>query len=113
MDDCLFCKIIRGEIPSKKVYEDETVFAFEDINPQAPIHVLIVPKEHIRSAADIAENNKSLIADVFAAAAKIAEKLGLSEGFRIVTNSGKAACQSVGHIHFHLIAGAQLSEKMG
>lgn len=110
--DCLFCKIINGEIPSKKVYEDEFLYAFEDINPQAPVHVLIIPKEHIDSAADINETNADLVAKVFVAAAKIAKELKLENGFRIVTNSGEFGCQSVHHIHFHLLSGKQLSGKM-
>ena len=112
MEDCLFCKIINGEIPSTKVYEDEFVYAFNDINPQSPIHVLIIPKTHICSAADITEKNSALVAHVFEAAAKIAKQLKLDNGFRIVTNSGKFGCQSVHHLHFHLLGGKQLSEKM-
>ncbi len=110
--DCLFCKIINGEIPSKKVYEDEDVYAFEDINPQAPFHVLIIPKKHIKSAADIDENNSEIVSKVFVAAAKIAKENNLENGFRIVTNSGEYGCQSVHHLHFHLLSGKQLSEKM-
>lgn len=110
--DCLFCKIINGEIPSKKVYEDEDVYAFEDINPQAPFHVLIIPKKHIKSAADIDENNSEIVSKVFVAATKIAKENNLENGFRIVTNSGEYGCQSVHHLHFHLLSGKQLSEKM-
>ncbi len=112
MDDCLFCKIINGEIPSTKVYEDEFLYAFKDINPQAPFHVLIIPKEHINSAADITEENADIVSKVFVAAAKIAKENNLDNGFRIVTNSGKYGCQSVHHIHFHLLSGKKLSEKM-
>ena len=112
MEDCLFCKILAGEIPSAKVYEDDKVYAFNDINPQAPVHVLIIPKTHIKSAADIDKDNAFVAADVFSAAAKIAKQLGLKDGFRIVTNSGKIGCQSVPHLHFHLLSGKQLSEKM-
>ena len=110
--DCLFCKIVNGEIPSTKVYEDEELYAFNDINPQAPVHVLIIPKKHIDSAADINEENADLVAKVFVAAAKIAKKMNLENGFRIVTNSGEFGCQSVHHIHFHLLSGKQLSGKM-
>lgn len=110
--DCLFCKIVNGEIPSTKVYEDEELYAFNDINPQAPVHVLIIPKKHIDSAADINEENADLVAKVFVAVAKIAKKLNLENGFRIVTNSGEFGCQSVHHIHFHLLSGKQLSGKM-
>lgn len=113
MNDCLFCKIIAGEIPSTKVYEDEFVYAFNDINPQAPVHVLIIPKTHIDSSADITTENSALVARVFEAAAQIAKDLGLDNGFRIVTNSGEVGCQSVHHLHFHLLSGRQLSENMG
>ena len=112
MEDCLFCKIIKGEIPSSKVYEDEFVYAFNDINPQAPVHVLIIPKSHIKSAADITAENSALVAHIFEAAAKIAAQLNLKDGFRIVTNSGEFGCQSVHHLHFHLLSGKQLSERM-
>ena len=110
--DCLFCKIVNGEIPSTKVYEDDYLYAFNDINPQAPVHVLIIPKKHIDSAADITNENADLVAKVFVAAAKIAKELNLENGFRIVTNSGEFGCQSVHHIHFHLLSGKQLSGQM-
>lgn len=110
--DCLFCKIVNGEIPSQKVYEDEDIFAFKDINPQAPFHVLIIPKEHIDSAADIDDNNSKIVAKIFEVASKIAKENNLENGFRIVTNSGEYGCQSVHHLHFHLLSGKQLSEKM-
>ena len=103
MDSCIFCKIVAGQIPSSKVYEDDLVYAFNDINPLAPVHVLIIPKEHIlASAADATEENAALIGHVFAVAAKLAKELGLDGGFRIVTNSGDDACQTVHHLHFHL-----------
>ena len=104
MSDCLFCKIIAGEIPSTKIYEDESVYAFQDIDPQAPFHAIIVPKEHIASAAEINENNSYLIAKIFQAISKIAEKENLADGFRVVNNCGKDGGQTVGHIHFHLLA---------
>lgn len=112
MNDCLFCKIIAGEIPSKKVYEDEFVYAFEDINPQAPVHILVVPKEHIGSAAEITDDNCTAVSNVFSAVSKIASQQGLEKGFRVVTNCGEHGCQSVHHIHFHLLGGKQLSENM-
>ncbi len=112
MADCLFCKIISGEIPSTKVYEDDYVYAFNDINPQCPIHVLVIPKEHISSAAEIDSSNSECVAHVFEAAAKIAKQLDLKDGFRIVTNIGEHGCQSVHHLHFHLLGGKQMSEKM-
>ena len=110
--DCLFCKIVNGEIPSTKIYEDEYLYAFKDINPQAPFHVLIIPKTHIDSAADITHENSELVAKIFVAAAKIAEENKLENGFRIVTNSGEYGCQSVKHLHFHLLSGKQLSGQM-
>lgn len=105
MSDCLFCKIINGDIPSSKVYEDDTVYAFNDIDPQAPVHILIIPKEHIKSAAEINADNSNIVAHIFEAAAKIAEEKGLSDGFRIVTNCGDSAGQSVKHLHFHMLSG--------
>ena len=105
MNDCLFCKIIKGEIPSSKVYEDDMVFAFNDIAPEAPVHVLIVPKEHIASAAEINADNSAVVARIFEAAAKIAEEKGLSDGFRVVTNCGDSAGQTVKHLHYHLLGG--------
>lgn len=110
MSDCLFCKIVAGDIPSAKVYEDELVYAFKDINPMAPVHVLIIPKEHIMaSAADASEDNCAVIGHIFAVAAKLAKELGLENGFRVVTNSGDDAGQTVHHLHFHLLGGQKLS----
>lgn len=110
--DCLFCKIIAGEIPSTKVYEDERVYAFRDINPQAPVHVLIVPKEHIAGADEITEKNSAAVAAVFEAVPKIAALEGLSNGYRVITNCGEDGCQSVRHLHFHLVGGKKLPESM-
>lgn len=112
MTDCLFCKIIAGQIPSNKVYEDDTVFAFRDINPQAPTHILIVPKTHIASAADITAENSAVVAHIFEVIPEIAKKEGLKNGFRVITNSGHDACQSVHHLHFHVLGGEQMAEKM-
>ncbi len=109
MNDCLFCKIIKGEIPSAKVYEDDKVYAFKDIDPQAPFHAVIVPKEHIASAAEITSQNSGLIAAVFEAVAKIAEQENLDKGFRVVNNCGEEGGQTVGHIHFHLLARRNLA----
>ncbi len=103
--DCIFCKIAAGEIPSTKVYEDDTVVAFNDLDPQAPVHVLIIPKEHISSAAEINESNSAVVAHIFEVAAKIAAEKGLKDGFRIVNNCGDSASQSVKHLHFHLMGG--------
>ncbi len=103
--DCIFCKIAAGEIPSTKVYEDDKVIAFNDLDPQAPFHVLIIPKEHIASAAQIDESNSAVVAHIFEVAAKIASEQGLSDGFRIVSNCGESAGQTVKHLHFHMMAG--------
>lgn len=112
--DCLFCKIIKGEIPSKKVYEDENVYAFYDINPQAPVHVLIIPKLHLSSADEVSEGAAAAaVSAVFCAIPKIAAALGLENGYRVITNVGEDGCQSVKHLHFHLLGGAKLPENMG
>lgn len=103
--DCLFCAIGAGEIPSTKVYEDDTVLAFRDLDPQAPEHILLIPKEHITSAAEINESNSAVVAHIFEVAAKIAADLNFKDGFRIVSNCGESAGQSVKHLHFHLLAG--------
>ena len=110
--DCLFCKIVAGEIPSTKVYEDDTVFAFRDISPQAPEHILIIPKCHIPSPAHIDESNSAVVAHIVEVAAKLAKEKGLDNGYRIVTNCGDDAGQSVHHLHFHLIGGKFLGLKM-
>lgn len=107
--DCLFCKIINGEIPSDKVYEDEQVFAFRDIAPAAPVHVLIIPKKHISSANEINEDNAAVVAHIFSVASKLAGELGIADsGYRIVNNCGKDGGQTVGHLHFHLLGGRNL-----
>lgn len=111
--DCLFCKIINGEIPSNKVYEDDTVFAFRDIEPQAPTHILIIPKEHIKSAAELNESNSAVVAHIFEVAAKIAKQEGLDDGFRIVNNCGDLAGQTVKHLHFHLMGGREFGWPAG
>ena len=111
--DCIFCKIAAGEIPSTKVYEDDTVVAFNDLDPQAPVHVLIIPKEHIASAAEINESNSAVVAHIFEVAAKIAAEKGLKDGFRIVNNCGDSAGQSVKHLHFHLMGGRQFGWPAG
>jgi histidine triad (HIT) family protein len=103
--DCLFCKIAAGEIPSTKVYEDDTVLAFNDINPEAPVHILLIPKQHIASMAEINEENSAVVAHIFEVAAKIAAEKGFADGFRVVSNCGDSAGQTVKHLHFHLMAG--------
>ena len=105
MEDCLFCKIIKGEIPSDKVYEDETVFAFRDIDPQAPTHVLVIPKQHIRSADDVTPENSAVISHIFEVIATIAKQEGLTNGYRVVNNCGDSAGQTVKHLHFHMMSG--------
>ena len=111
--DCLFCAIIKGEIPSKKLYEDEVCYAFADINPQAPVHCLIVPKLHIPSSDAVTCENSSVVAHIFSVIPKIAKELALSDGYRVITNVGENGCQSVKHLHFHILGGAKLSENMG
>lgn len=103
MNDCLFCKIIDGDIPSDKIYEDDKVIAFKDINPQAPIHFLLVPKEHIKSANEIDESQKELMGHIIYMASKLARENGMDKGYRIVNNCGKDGGQTVDHIHFHVL----------
>ena len=114
-DDCLFCKIIKGEIPSKKVYEDETVFAFEDIAPTAPVHYLFIPKHHIASLNEVDETlGASLIGKIYVAIAKVAKDKGFDKtGYRVVSNCGADAGQTVHHIHFHVLAGRELTWPAG
>lgn len=110
--DCLFCKIIAGEIPSTKVYEDEHVYAFRDINPMAPVHVLVVPKMHICCADAIDGSNSFCVARIFEAIPKIAAAEGLSNGYRVINNCGEDGCQTVKHLHFHVLGGKKLPESM-
>ncbi len=109
-NDCLFCRILAGEVPSTKVYEDPTTYAFSDINPQAPTHVLIIPKEHIDSLNDASQSDESLLGHLIRLAPKIANQMGIAEsGYRTVINTGEAAGQSVGHLHVHLLGGRSLA----
>ena len=108
--DCIFCKIVNGDIPSNKVYEDDTVLAFHDIAPQMPVHVIVIPKMHIASAAEVNEDNSAVIAHIFEVIPKIAKDLGLDNGFRIINNCGKDGGQTVNHIHFHILGGKTLGE---
>lgn len=110
--DCLFCKIVNGQIPSKKVYEDERILAFYDINPEAKVHVLVVPKLHIESANDICESNCGEVAYIFEKIPQIAILAGITNGYRIITNSGHDSCQSVMHLHFHILGGEKLPERL-
>lgn len=109
---CIFCKIISGEIPSTAVYEDEKVFAFRDIAPQAPTHVVIVPKAHIESVDKIDEESSAYVAAIFEAVPKIAALCSLENGYRVITNVGEDGCQSVKHVHFHLLGGKKLPENI-
>ena len=109
--DCIFCKIIAGDIPSTKVYEDESVLAFRDIAPQAPTHILVIPKAHIASVAEISGENSAVVGHIFEVISKLARELGL-DSYRVVSNIGEQAGQSVFHLHFHVLGGEKLSEKM-
>lgn len=110
--NCLFCAIRDGEIPSAKVYEDDTVLAFRDIHPMAPVHVLIIPKLHIPSADGVTPENSAYVAHIFEVIPRIAAAEGLTNGYRVITNCGEDACQSVKHLHFHLLGGRKLPESM-
>ncbi|MBQ9748294.1 MAG: histidine triad nucleotide-binding protein [Clostridia bacterium] len=110
--DCLFCKIIAGDIPCAKVYEDEKILAFKDINPQAPVHVLVIPKTHIACADEITSANSGVIAHIFENIPNIARLAGVKNGYRIVSNCGEDGCQSVKHLHFHILGGEKLTERM-
>ena len=111
--DCIFCKIVKGEIPSTKVYEDDTVVAFNDLSPQAPVHVLIIPKEHIASCDEVTDENCAVVGHIFAVAAKIAKEKGLKSGYRVVNNCGEEGGQTVHHLHFHLMGGRQFTWPAG
>lgn len=110
--DCIFCKIIAGEIPSKKIYEDDEIFAFLDINPQAPVHFLVIPKTHIDSLAHIDETNCDIVGKISLVIANLAKEHNLADGFRVITNIGENGAQSVNHLHFHVIGGVKLTEKI-
>ena len=109
---CIFCKIIAGEIPSTKVYEDELVYAFRDINPQAPTHILVIPKEHIESVNGITTENSAVVSHIFQVIPKIAAEEGLTGGYRVVSNCGADAGQTVFHLHFHILGGKELALEM-
>ncbi len=112
MENCLFCKIAAGEIPSTKVYEDETVFAFRDIAPQAPVHILVIPKAHIPSVNGITPENSSVVAHIFEVIPRIAQEENLENGYRVVSNCGADAGQTVQHLHFHILGGKKLALEM-
>ena len=107
--DCIFCKIANGEIPSTKVYEDDICLGFRDLNPQAPTHILVIPKEHIQSVADIAPENSAVVAHIFEVIAKVAKQEGLEDGYRVVSNIGESAGQTVPHLHFHILGGRDMT----
>ena len=112
MENCVFCKIIKGEIPSEKVYEDDEILAFKDINPVAPIHILVIPKKHIKTLLEVTEEDSKLIAKIDMTINKIAKDLGIEkDGFRVVANCGRDSGQEVMHIHFHMLAGKKLEPK--
>lgn len=110
--DCLFCSIVKGDIPSNKVYEDDKCYAFLDIAPQAPVHCLIVPKEHISSVNELESANAEVAAHILSIIPSIARTLGLTDGYRIVSNVGDDGCQSVKHLHFHILGGKKLDDRM-
>ena len=113
MEDCIFCKIIKKEIPSQIVYEDDEIMAFKDINPVTPIHILVIPKKHIESVSEITEKEEALIGKIFTAINKISKSENFKEnGFRVITNCGKDAGQEVKHLHFHILAGKKMGTKI-
>ena len=112
MENCLFCKIVKGDIPSTKVFEDDQVLAFRDIAPMAPTHILVIPKDHIGSVAEVNAENAAIVAHIFTVIPKIAEAEGLVNGYRVVSNCGPDAGQTVHHLHFHILGGKQLATEM-
>lgn len=113
MDDCIFCKIIKGEIPSEKVYEDDDILAFKDIQPATPIHVLVIPKKHIANLMEVSNEDSELMGKIVVVMQKIAKQLGVDEkGFRIISNCGPDSGQEVMHLHFHLLAGRTMGPKI-
>ena len=111
--DCLFCSIAKGDIPSKKAYEDENIYAFWDINPQAPVHILVIPKQHICCLDAVNKENSDIIAKIFEKIPQIAKDAGITNGYRVISNCGDDACQTVKHLHFHILGGKQLMGEMG
>ena len=113
MEDCIFCKIVKGEIPSSKVYEDEDILAFKDINPVTPVHILVIPKKHIESLNDIEAKDEKLLGKIFLTIKKIAKEQGIAEkGYRVVNNCGEDGGQEVKHLHFHILGGKKLGTKI-
>ena len=112
MDDCIFCKIVKGEIPSAKLYEDDRVLAFKDINPQAPVHILVIPKQHIGSIDELDRQNADIVAHMMPIIKALAEEYHLESGYRVISNVGEDAGQTVHHLHFHILGGKKLSVQM-
>lgn len=113
MENCIFCKIIAGVIPSTKVYEDEDMLIIKDINPQAPVHLLLLPKQHYANIMEMSESQAQILAKCIKKLSTLTDKLGLKNGFRLISNKGSDACQSVEHLHIHILGGEKLTEKMG
>lgn len=112
MDNCIFCKIVKGDIPSAKVYEDEDMIIIKDLNPQAPVHLLLIPKEHYANIVEMSDAQAQTLAKCLTKLATLTDKLGLQNGFRLVSNKGEDGCQSVGHLHIHILGGTKLSDTM-
>lgn len=112
MDNCIFCKIVKGDIPSAKVYEDEDMIIIKDLNPQAPVHLLLIPKEHYANIVEMSDAQAQSLAKCLKKLATLTDKLGLQNGFRLVSNKGEDGCQSVGHLHIHILGGTKLSDTM-
>ncbi len=112
MDNCIFCKIVKGGIPSAKVYEDEDMIIIKDLNPQAPVHLLLIPKEHYANIVEMSDAQAQTLAKCLKKLATLTDKLGLQNGFRLVSNKGEDGCQSVGHLHIHILGGRKLSDTM-
>jgi len=109
---CIFCMIVNGDIPSKKVYEDEKILAFHDVNPQAPVHVLVIPKLHISSLDEVNAENSDIVKHIFEKIPMIAKEAGITNGYRLISNCGEDAAQTVKHLHFHILGGTKMAEKM-
>lgn len=112
MDNCIFCKIVKGDIPSSKVYEDEDMIIIKDLNPQAPVHLLLIPKEHYANIAEMSDAQAQTLAKCLKKLSTLTDKFGLQNGFRLVSNKGENGCQSVGHLHIHILGGRKLSDTM-
>ena len=112
-DDCIFCKIAKGEIPSNKLYEDDDMLIIKDLNPQAPVHLLLIPKDHYASICEMNDAQAATLARCLKKLSTLVDELGLKDGFRLVSNKGENGCQSVGHLHIHILGGKKLSDNMG